>query len=79
MGNCTSSTGGGHDGSFTGKVKKNTMKFSVKISGGRCSNFSGKLKFFHEDENSYRAEGKLNRTFNGSSFRGTLWCYIDNN
>ena len=76
--NCTVGVGGGHDGTFKGSVKKNTLKFSVKISGGRCSNYSGKLKFFREDESSYRAEGRFNRTYNGSPYRGTLWCYIDN-
>ena len=77
MGGCTVGAGGSHGGTFTGSLKKNTMKYSVKISGGRCSNFSGKLKFFKEDDTSYKADGRLSRTFHGSSFKGTLWCYTE--
>ena len=63
-------------GTFKGKLKKDRLKYSVKLSGGNCTNFSGNLIFTREDEN-FRAEGKYSRTASNKGYQGTAWCYTE--
>ncbi len=68
------------DGTFKGKLKKDTLKFSAKPPlGGACTNFNGKLKFFYLDGTDLQAEGKYNRSeADGSGgLRGTIICYVE--
>ena len=72
----TGTTSSRSDAELIGKLKKDTLKFTVKINQGSCVNFSGKLQFVREDATSYRADGRFNRNHHGTPFRGTLFCYV---
>ncbi len=71
-------SGGTASGTFNGKLKKDTMKFTANPPpGGVCRTFNGKLKFFLIDgSDEYTAEGKFSRTHNGVPYRGTLYCSV---